>query len=111
MTFSIRGEVIILRKVGGHEIGIDLSDHATDEAFEEAITVQDIRQALSHDKGQALEPYPDDPRGPSCLFVRPAVDGRWIHVVAGGFDRERLIVITTYRPRPLKWKDPFTRGG
>ena len=90
---------------------LELSEHAVDEAFSEAITVQDIRQALSHEKAQVLEPYPDDPRGPSCLFVGPAVDGRWIHVVVGGFDRERLIVITVYRPEPPKWKDPFTRGG
>jgi len=91
---------------------IELSDHAADEAFDEAITVKDIRQALSHNKKtQVLEPYPDDPRGPSCLFVGPAEDGRWIHVVAGGFARERLIIITVYRPEPPKWKDPFTRGG
>jgi hypothetical protein len=91
---------------------IELSKHAADEAFDETITIKDIHEALSHrEKTRVLEFYPSDPRGPSCLFVGPAKDGRWIHVVAGGFDRERLIIITVYRPKPPKWRDPFTRGG
>jgi len=38
----------------------------------ERITVDDIVAAISN--GQELEPYPDDPRGESCLIVGQGLD-------------------------------------
>jgi len=86
----------------------ELSEHAQQEAAAEQISVDDIKQAIL--TGQELEPYPEDPRGPSCLMVGQDESGRWVHVLCGNFDRESLLVITVYLPRPPKWKDPFTRG-
>jgi hypothetical protein len=70
--------------------------------------VDDIKHAILH--GRELEPYPNDPRGPSCLMVGQDRAGRWIHVVCGNFERENLLIITVYLPRPPKWTDPFTKG-
>lgn len=86
----------------------ELSEHAQKEAAEEQISVDDIKSAIL--TGQELEPYPHDPRGPSCLMVGQAATGRWIHVVCGNFDRENLLIITVYLPQPPKWQDPWTRA-
>ena len=44
-----------------------LSHHAQIERGNEIITVGDIKSAILY--GRELEPYPDDPRGESCLIV------------------------------------------
>lgn len=86
----------------------DLSQHAQKEAAEEQISVDDIKQTIL--TGRELEPYPHDPRGPSCLMVGQDHSDRWIHVVCGSFDRENLLIITVYLPQPPKWQDPWTRA-
>lgn len=86
----------------------ELSQHAQREAAAEEIGVDDIKSAL--ESGAELEPYPDDPRGPSCLFVGRDQSGRWLHVLCGNFDRAKLLVITVYEPRPPKWQDAWTRS-
>lgn len=86
----------------------ELSQHAQREAAAEQISVDDIKDAIL--TGQELEPYPNDPRGPSCLMVGQDQSGRWIHVLCGNFEKENLLIITVYLPQPPKWKDPFTRG-
>lgn len=74
------------------------------------------RRSESHDikngleSGAELEPYPDDPRGPSCLFVGRDQSGRWLHVLCGNFDRAQLLVTTVYEPRPPKWQDAWARS-
>jgi hypothetical protein len=45
---------------------VKLSIHATEEAFAEEITRQEITEALRH--GQLLEDYPDWWLGPCCLI-------------------------------------------
>lgn len=86
----------------------ELSSHAEKERGEEEIGIDDIANAIL--RGEELEPYPEDQRGESCLFVGKDLDKRWIHVLCGNFDREDLLIITVYIPEPPKWKDPFTRG-
>jgi len=84
-----------------------LSHHAQIERGEERIRIDDIVAAIS--SGQEIEPYPDDPRGESCLIVGQGLDYRWIHVLCGNFYEEDLLIITVYIPKLPKWEDPFTR--
>ena len=84
-----------------------LSHHAQIERGEERIRIDDIVAAISN--GQELEPYPDDPRGESCLIVGQGIDLRWIHVLCGNFYEKDLLIITVYIPKSPKWKDLFTR--
>ncbi len=86
----------------------ELSRHAQKERLAESISVDDIVNALV--TGRELEPYPSDPRGPSCLFVGQGLDGRWLHVLCGNFQAPKLLIITVYRPQLPWWKGPFTRG-
>ena len=83
----------------------DLSIHAHNERQEEQITVEEIEKVLL--KGAIIEKYPNDPRGESCLvagitFTKP------LHVVCGKRGK-RLLIITTYRPKPPVWIDYKTR--
>ena len=84
-----------------------LSHHAQIERGHEKISVDDIVSAVLY--GKELEPYPEDPRGESCLIVGKGLDSRWIHVLCGNFDEEYLVIITVYIPTKPKWDDPFTR--
>lgn len=84
-----------------------LSHHAQIERGEERIRIDDIVAAIS--SGQEIEPYPDDPRGESCLIVGQGLDYRWIHVLCGNFYEEDFLIITVYIPKLPKWEDPFTR--
>ena len=84
-----------------------LSHHAQIERGKERIRVNDIVAVISD--GQELEPYPDDPRGESCLIVGQGLDSRWIHVLCANFHHRDLLIITVYIPRLPKWKNPFTR--
>ena len=45
-----------------------LSHHAQLERAQEEITVDDIVSVILY--GMELEPYPDDPRGESCLICQ-----------------------------------------
>ncbi len=97
-----------IARVKARKDKFELSEHAQQEAAAEQISVDDIAHAIL--TGQELEPYPNDPRGSSCLMVGQDESHRWIHVLCGNFDWENLLIITAYLPQPPKWKDPFTRG-
>jgi len=58
--------------------------------------------------GEILEQYPDDGRGESCLMLG-FCDNIPIHVVCGKRG-ERIVIITTYVPKPPKFLDPWTRS-
>jgi hypothetical protein len=90
-----------------HQDSFELSHHAQREAAAEQISVDDIKHAML--TGQELGPYPDDPRGPSCLLVGQDTSGRWLHVLCGNFDRTNVLIITVYLPQPPKWQDAWTR--
>jgi len=84
-----------------------LSHHAQIERGKEKIKVDDIVFAILN--GRELEPYPEDPRGESCLIVGQGLDLRWIHILCGNFYQKDLLIITVYIPKLPKWKDSFTR--
>ena len=49
-----------------------LSHHAQIERGQERIRIDDVVAAILN--GQELEPYPDDPRGESCLIAGQGLD-------------------------------------
>ena len=84
----------------------DLSAHAHQERQEEQITIEEIEKILL--KGDILEKYLNDPRGQSCL-VAGIVSDEPLHVVCGT-RKERLLVVTVYRPKLPVWLDYKTRA-
>ena len=70
------------------------------------IRVDDVLEAL--DRGEIIEEYSDDQPYPSCLILGRTLTERPLHVVCAPVVAERrLIVITTYRPDPVKWDADF----
>ncbi|MBL7203962.1 MAG: DUF4258 domain-containing protein [Desulfobacteraceae bacterium] len=55
--------------------------------------------------GTIIEPYPEDPRGPSCLILGFTRKNRPLHVICGRLEHDEILIITAYEPDPTEW-DP-----
>ncbi len=66
------------------------------------IEAEEIEDAIY--KGTIIEPYPDDPRGASCLILGFTKQDRPIHVVCGRLEEDEILIITAYEPDPKEWE-------
>ncbi len=80
------------------------TEHAIQQMARRGIERGEVEQALSG--GRMIEEYPKDKYSPSCLVCGPVADG-YLHVQVSL--PPRVWIITTYRPDPQKWVDPYTR--
>ena len=86
--------------------GFMMTAHADEEAREEDISLQDIREAII--SGEIIEDYPAHRRGPCCLIYARVSSSRNLHlVVTTGKIPPRII--TVYEPRPPRWVTPRER--
>jgi len=53
--------------------------------------------------GIIIEPYPDDPRGPSCLILGFTDKNKPLHIVCGRIEEDEILIITAYEPDPTEW--------
>ena len=61
-------------------------------------------------QGTIIEPYPNDPRGASCLILGFTSQGRHLHIVCGKLEEDEILIITAYEPNLHEWeKDWKTR--
>ena len=67
---------------------------------ERMIAAAEVREVVLH--GEAIEDYPEDARGHSCLLVGEPEPDRIIHVVCSPKD-EYLAIITAYIPDAAEW--------
>ena len=74
----------------------------TEKLRRRKIALETIEEAIRG--GEIIEDYPDDPRGPSCLILGVAQEGRPIHVVCGKMGHDQILVITAYEPNLEEWK-------
>jgi hypothetical protein len=81
-----------------------LSNHAEREREADRITLQEIEDALLSHQCVAIEDYPDDPRGHSCLLLGFTAKNLPLHCVCG-MAEEMRIIIALYRPDPSQWID------
>lgn len=93
--------------VGGGEIEVSL--HGARELAADAILLDDVVAGL--DAALALEEYPAFAKGPSVLVLEFDEQQKPLHIVWGiPKDRESpAVLITTYRPDPLRWSADFMR--
>ena len=85
---------------------VRVKQHAQAEMVEEAISLDDVREAIA--AGRILEDYPEHRRGPCCLVGGFTASGRPLHVVCTT-GQDLLILITVYEPSLPKWVTPFQR--
>jgi len=72
------------------------------------IEAEEIEEAICN--GTIIEPYPDDPRGASCLVLGFATRDRPLHVICARLEEDEILIITAYEPDPKEWeKDWATR--
>lgn len=85
-----------------------ITDHADEEAFEDNLAFDEI--CFSAINGEIIEKYPVDKPYPSCLVMGENFVGEPIHSV-WAFNQENgwAVLITVYRPDPLRWIDGKVR--
>lgn len=66
------------------------------------IEIREIEIAILN--GIIIEPYPDDPRGASCLILGYSSEGRALHVLCGNLKDDELLIITAYEPDEDEWE-------
>ena len=86
---------------------LEMSLHAIQEAYEESISPEDIRQALGN--RQIIEDYPEHRRGACCLICGDTNARRPLHIVCTS-KRKPVLIITVYEPQPPKWLTPTRRN-
>src|SRR4030042_3472227 len=69
------------------------------------IEAQDMEEAIY--KGSIIEPYPDDPRGASCLILGLTNKGRPLHIVCGRLEDDEILIITAYEPDAEEWEEDW----
>ena len=85
---------------------IQVSRHALHELEEDGLLLDGVLAAAL--AGEAIEDYPTDPRGPSCLVCSAPGEGVWVHTVWGWDPASGIaVLITVYRPTPEKWENDF----
>jgi len=66
------------------------------------IEAEEIENAILN--GTIIEPYPDDPRGASCLVLGFATVDKPLHVICGRLEEDEILIITAYEPDSKEWE-------
>jgi len=86
---------------------IEYRIHATRRMFQRDIHENGVEKVLKD--GNIIEQYDDDFPFPSFLINGINTEGVPLHVVAAiNRDELKLVIITVYKPDPLKWKNEFS---
>ena len=102
-TCALRGTMDIESIIGAIRRGMILiSDHADEEAEADGLTFDEIYFSVFH--REIVEHYPIDKPYPSCLIFGRTFSGSPIHSVwAYNEDNTWAVLITVYRPDPIRW--------
>lgn len=79
-----------------------VTHHADEEAQNDELRFDEIFFSVHH--GEIIENYPEDRPYPSCLICGSNADGEPVHSVWAYVEaNHQAILITVYRPDPVRW--------
>ena len=83
---------------------IRITDHADEEAYQDKLSFDEIFNSVIH--GEIIEDYPKNKPYPSCLifgenFIREPIHSVWAY----NAENKWAVLITVYRPDPIRWID------
>ena len=83
--------------------------HVTSSNFGDGILVREILSGVSAAK--VIEEYPTYHKRPCVLVLQSDSEGKPVHVVWGIPSRAATpaVVVTAYRPDPIRWTEDFLR--
>ena len=82
-----------------------LTEHAELEREADTILMNELEEAFGSEIVELVEDYPDDPRGPSALFLGFTDQDRPLHVVLSMANSVTVVFVTLYRPDPALWHE------
>jgi len=88
---------------------VRISEHGYDELAEDSLTAREVIGGIVD--ATVVEEYPNYPKGPCILLLQKDKAESPIHVVWGiPRDHDKpAVLITAYRPDPVRWDESFTR--
>ena len=91
------------------ESDVLISEHGYTELAEDNLTVKELISGIG--KAKIIEEYLEYPKGPCLLLLQKDSCGNPIHAVWGIPKKQDkpAVLITAYRPDPLRWDKSFTR--
>ena len=88
---------------------VRISEHGYEELAEDGLTAREVIVGIVD--AAVVEEYPNYPKGPCVLMLQKDKAGSPIHAVWGiPKDHDKpAVLITAYRPDPVRWDESFTR--
>jgi len=88
---------------------VRVSLHGYEELAADNVPVRDIIEGLTG--AEAIEEYPNYPKGPCVLVLQQDKSTQPVHVVWGipTGQNSPAVVVTAYRPDPGKWDETWRR--